>query len=123
MNQWQRHDIDRIYEEILAWHRVHDDDNDNCQTRRGSIGAGEEWTRTMRAARAQRAAVPRRLPQGEQTTDAASTILNNNNTANDIEVPPVITSRPGSFKGSLKEKVTKLRRSSVASLKDLFDNK
>jgi len=144
----KKHDIERIYQEILEWHRTHDDNGDegggggtiNITTIHPSHSASprdEEWNRAMSVARRQRAGVPKREPSmahipprqvvQESTTDSTTTATIScggdpvTPTPTDIDVP-VPTSRPGSLKGSLKEKMTKARRSSVSSLKSLFES-
>lgn len=150
----KEHDIDRIYQEILEWHRVHDNNDDNGTRNSFSVNTSsvvqpssysasprdEESSRSV--ARRQRAEVPKRQPSSthvpaprqvatqESTIDA--TTMNHtispphdhvDTTIPDIDIPLTTTSsRPGSLKGSLKEKMAKARRGSVSSLKNLFES-
>jgi hypothetical protein len=86
--------IDQVYESILQWHREHDE--------------------------------PVHATKGRQRGTVAKRAPLSTTTASESTRPPITEttptkSRPSSLTGSLREKASKLRRSSVSSLTALFD--
>lgn len=118
--------IDRIYEEILQWHREHDDDDDQQQQRWPPVmRRGQPYQRGTVAKRAPLSTVSEVMPSQqqpiEQSTSSSCTAALTT-VAEQVTPPSQAKSRPSSLTGSLREKASKLRRSSVSSLTALFDH-